>query len=42
MLVIEYVAQGKTEQRMVPFVAHYVDDVDLATGRILVDWQPDY
>ena len=42
VLVIEYVAQGKTEQRMVPFVAHYVDDVDLATGRILVDWQPDY
>ena len=42
VLVIDYVAQGKTGQRMVPFVAHYVDDVDLAAGRILVDWQPDY
>jgi 16S rRNA processing protein RimM len=42
VLVIDYVAQGKTEQRMIPFVAHYVDDVDLATRRILVDWQADY
>lgn len=29
-------------ERMVPFVAVYVDDVDLSTRRITVDWQPDY
>jgi 16S rRNA processing protein RimM len=27
---------------LVPFVAPYVDEVDLAARRILVDWQPDY
>ena len=42
VLVIDYLEQGKTMQRMVPFVAHYVDDVDLASRRIAVDWQPDY
>ncbi len=29
-------------QRMIPFVAAFVDDVDLAAKRITVDWQPDY
>ena len=29
-------------ERMVPFVAVYVDGVDVAAGRIDVDWQPDY
>ncbi len=29
-------------ERMIPFVAVYVDDVDLAGRRILVDWQADY
>ena len=42
VLVIDYLAQGKPMQRMVPFVAHYVDDVDLPHRRITVDWQPDY
>ena len=42
VLVIDYLEEGKTVQRMVPFVAHYVDDVNLAKRRITVDWQPDY
>ncbi|HQR10813.1 MAG TPA: ribosome maturation factor RimM [Casimicrobiaceae bacterium] len=29
-------------ERMIPFVAAYVDGVDVAAGRIDVDWQPDY
>jgi 16S rRNA processing protein RimM len=29
-------------ERMIPFVAAYVDRVDLAARRIFVDWQPDY
>jgi len=27
---------------MIPFVAVYVDSVDIAAGRIDVDWQLDY
>jgi 16S rRNA processing protein RimM len=42
VLVIDYLADGHTLQRMIPFVAVYIDDVDLAARRILVDWQPDY
>jgi len=32
----------KTQERMIPFVSHFVDDVNLAEKRITVDWQPDY
>ncbi|MEO8250335.1 MAG: ribosome maturation factor RimM [Burkholderiales bacterium] len=42
VLVIEYEADGKSAERMVPFVAAFVDSVDLASRRIIVDWQPDY
>lgn len=35
------VEQGETE-RLIPFVAAYVDQVDLATRRIVVDWGLDY
>jgi 16S rRNA processing protein RimM len=28
--------------RLIPFVPAYVDGVDVAAGRIVVDWQPDY
>ena len=46
VLVIEYtenIGDGeKTQERMIPFVSHYVDDVNLAEKRITVDWQPDY
>jgi 16S rRNA processing protein RimM len=33
---------GKPIERMVPFVAAFVDRVDLAGRVITVDWQPDY
>ena len=42
VLVLEYQAEGKTQERMIPFVAAYVDTVDVAGKRITVDWQPDY
>lgn len=42
VLVMQDQVDGQTLQRMIPFVAAYVDDVDLAARRILVDWQPDY
>ncbi|MDR3451224.1 MAG: ribosome maturation factor RimM [Rhodoferax sp.] len=42
VLVIAYVQDGKAQERMVPFVAAYVDGVDLQARRITVDWQPDY
>jgi 16S rRNA processing protein RimM len=42
VLVIEYEEGGKALERMVPFVAAYVDGVDLQARRINVDWQPDY
>ena len=31
-----------TAERMIPFVAAYVDNVDIAGKCITVDWQPDY
>ena len=42
VLVMEFDQDGKPQERMIPFVAAYVDDVDLAARRITVDWQPDY
>jgi 16S rRNA processing protein RimM len=33
---------GKAVERMIPFVAAFVDAVDLPGRRITVDWQPDY
>jgi 16S rRNA processing protein RimM len=42
VLVLEYLEQGKVMERMIPFVAAYVDTVDLPGKRITVDWQPDY
>lgn len=32
----------QTTERMIPFVAAYVDDVDQKARRITVDWQSDY
>lgn len=29
-------------QRLIPLVPAHVDAIDLAAGRIVVDWQPDY
>ena len=42
VLVMDYEQDGKPQERMIPFVAVYVDDVDLAARQIRVDWQPDY
>ena len=42
VLVIDDLVDGQAQQRMIPFVAAYIDDVDLTARRILVDWQPDY
>jgi 16S rRNA processing protein RimM len=36
------IADESAVERMIPFVAAYVDGVDVAAGRIDVDWQPDY
>jgi len=42
VLVLEYEADGKPQERMIPFVAVYIDQVDLQARRITVDWQADY
>jgi 16S rRNA processing protein RimM len=43
VLCLEYpLADGQPGERMIPFVSAYVDQVDRATRRITVDWQPDY
>lgn len=42
VLVLADGERGASPRRMVPFVAAYVDAVDLAGRRIVVDWQPDY
>ena len=42
VLVLGYEDAGKPAERMIPFVAAYVDAVDVAGKRITVDWQPDY
>lgn len=42
VLVMDYEQDGKTQERMIPFVSVYIDNVDLSARRILVDWQPDF
>jgi 16S rRNA processing protein RimM len=42
VLVLEYTRDDKTVERLIPFVAAYVDHVDKAEGLITVDWQEDY
>jgi 16S rRNA processing protein RimM len=46
VLVMEYTDTldgiETTAERMVPFVAAYIDDVDLKGRRITADWQTDY
>jgi 16S rRNA processing protein RimM len=42
VLCLEYTEGDKKQERMIPFVAVYVDRVDLPGKRITVDWQPDY
>ncbi|ABM36776.1 ribosome maturation factor RimM [Polaromonas naphthalenivorans] len=47
VLCVEYASTQEdgtsaTAERMIPFVAAYVDKVDIAGKCITVDWQPDY
>jgi 16S rRNA processing protein RimM len=46
VLVLEFTDtvddKEQTAERMIPFVAAYVDDVNQKTRRITVDWQSDY
>lgn len=42
VLVIEYQDAGKNAERMIPFVAVFIDDVSFEHKKITVDWQPDY
>jgi 16S rRNA processing protein RimM len=42
VLVISYFQDGESLERMIPFVAAYIDDVDLVARRIRVDWLADY
>jgi 16S rRNA processing protein RimM len=32
----------KPQERMIPFVSVFIDDVSIAERRIRVDWQADY
>jgi 16S rRNA processing protein RimM len=41
-LVLCVADEVTAQERMIPFVAVYVDSVDVAAGRIDVDWQLDY
>lgn len=42
VLVIDKEVDGLIQQRMIPFVAVYIDKVDLDGRQIQVDWQSDY
>lgn len=42
VLVVGYEADGKPQERMIPFVDAYIDHVDLPGKTITADWQPDY
>ena len=42
VLVLEFEQDGKPQERMIPFVAAFIDKVELPERRITVDWQPDY
>ena len=42
VLVMQYQSGDAVLERMIPFVAVYVDAVDLVDRRISVDWQSDY
>ena len=42
VLVLAYEHEGKPQERLIPFVSAFVDQVDLPGRRITVDWQADY
>jgi 16S rRNA processing protein RimM len=41
-LVLGFEADGKEQERMIPFVDAYIDKVDLVAKTIVADWQLDY
>lgn len=41
-LVLKFSEAERVKERLIPFVAAYVDAVDLGQRRIMVDWQPDF
>ncbi len=42
VLVLQYASGDEVHERMIPFVAAYVDAVDLQARCITVDWQDDF
>jgi 16S rRNA processing protein RimM len=42
VLVLAYLEEGKSKERMIPFVGVYIDAVDLVSKRITADWQADF
>jgi 16S rRNA processing protein RimM len=34
--------EGEAVERLIPLVSAYVDAIEPAAGRIVVDWQEDY
>jgi len=42
VLVLAYLEEGKSKERMIPFVSAYIDGVDLQAKRITADWQLDF
>ncbi len=42
VLVLHAAENGQMMERLIPFVSAFVDSVDLAGRRIVVDWQPDF
>ena len=42
VLVLAYLEEGKSKERMIPFVGVYIDAVDLVAKRITADWQADF
>lgn len=42
VLVLQYQDGEHTRERLIPFVSAFIDQVDLPSRRITVDWQPDY
>ncbi len=42
VLVMDFLQDGKPQERLIPFVTAFVDDVDLPKRVITVDWQLDY
>ena len=40
--MLAHEVNGQPQERLIPFVSAYVDQVDLAARKITVDWQADY